>query len=780
MANITVSVTDANNITVQLTPVAAQNITIDRGVAGNGIVSIVPVTITTLQYLRITYTNGTVQDVGPLTSTAYTGDSPITIVGNTISLATVPISKGGTNAITAAAAIQNLLPSYTGNGSKRLGLNSGATALEWVADGGGTVTSVDVSGGTTGLTTSGGPITGSGTITLTGTLATTNGGTGLTAFTANGLVYASSTSALATNSALTWNGSALAVTGTLSATSTVATATAIVNTTNANGTFLQIQLSGTPKTYFGSSVAISGVGTSSDTDVYATGKLRLFGDNQVTNYATMSSTGLAVTGTLSSSTDATVGTAGGTRTLTIGNPAVTGAGFINLVTSSSFKNWQIASNQYVTGLSFTPSTAVGGTTFTTPVLNILDTGIAVTGTLSATTSITSIGSVGNVSTDSTGARLNFSRGADNYFQASTAGGYFAWVVNGSGSNAMTLDSSGNLGLGVTPSIWSFGKAIETGFVGHGIWGNAANETILMTNAYFDSAWKYSANSQFATHYAQRDGQHVFYNAPQGGGSAAGTNITFTQAMTLDASGRLSINQTSSIFGAQFEVTGTSGGQAVGIHGRASDGLANIVFGANGAGTEYARIQSDNTSSLQFGAGSTGATKMTLTSNGVLALSGASTTATGVGITFPSGDTHYSSNANTLDDYEEGTWTPFINFGGVSGISAYNAQNGTYTKIGNMVTVRAYIAIGTKSGATGAATFGGMPFPTKIVGASDYHTAYMYISGGAITGAPMCYIAPNTNFANLGQTNGSTGYVTINQSNFANGTDFIFQATYLTA
>jgi len=180
MANITVSVTDANNITVQLTPVASQTITIDRGVAGNGISSIVPVTISTLQYLRIYYTNGTQADVGPLTSTAYFGETPITIVGNTISLSTVPINKGGTNAITAAAAIQNLLPSYTGNGSKRLGLNSGATALEWVADGGGTVTSVDVSGGTTGLTTSGGPITGSGTITLTGTLALANGGTGQT------------------------------------------------------------------------------------------------------------------------------------------------------------------------------------------------------------------------------------------------------------------------------------------------------------------------------------------------------------------------------------------------------------------------------------------------------------------------------------------------------------------------------------------------------------------------------------------------------------------------
>ncbi|CAB4146710.1 Intramolecular chaperone auto-processing domain containing protein [uncultured Caudovirales phage] len=177
---ITVAVTDANNIVCTVVPPQTQTITIDRGVAGNGIVSIVPVTISTFQYLRITYTNGTVSDVGPLTSTAYTSTSPISIVGNTISLLTVPIASGGTAATTAAAAIQNLLPSYTGNGSKRLGLNSGATALEWVADGGGTVTSVALSGGTTGLTTSGGPITTAGTITLAGTLAIANGGSGQT------------------------------------------------------------------------------------------------------------------------------------------------------------------------------------------------------------------------------------------------------------------------------------------------------------------------------------------------------------------------------------------------------------------------------------------------------------------------------------------------------------------------------------------------------------------------------------------------------------------------
>jgi hypothetical protein len=195
---IEITASDANNIVCEVTPPSIQTITIDRGVAGNGIVSIVPVTIGSLQYLRITYTDGTVVDVGPITSTAYTATAPINIVGNVISLNTVPVASGGTGGTTAAAGIQNLLPSYTANGNKRLGLNTGATALEWVADGGGTVTSVDVSGGTTGLTTSGGPITGSGTITLAGTLAVANGGTGVTTSTGTGSVVLSTSPTLVT------------------------------------------------------------------------------------------------------------------------------------------------------------------------------------------------------------------------------------------------------------------------------------------------------------------------------------------------------------------------------------------------------------------------------------------------------------------------------------------------------------------------------------------------------------------------------------------------------
>lgn len=73
------------------------------------------------------------------------------------------------------------------------GLSLSGGTLTATGGGSGTVTSVDVSGGTTGLTTSGGPVTGAGTITLAGTLVVGNGGTGATTLT--GIVKGNGTSA---------------------------------------------------------------------------------------------------------------------------------------------------------------------------------------------------------------------------------------------------------------------------------------------------------------------------------------------------------------------------------------------------------------------------------------------------------------------------------------------------------------------------------------------------------------------------------------------------------
>jgi len=125
------------------------------------------------------------------------GSNPLTnvsVTGGTWAGSPIGISYGGTGLTSAPTNGQLLIGNGTGYTLSTITAGSGITVtntsggISIAVSGGstGTVTSVAVSGGTTGLTTSGGPITTSGTITLAGTLAVANGGTGVTTSTGSG------------------------------------------------------------------------------------------------------------------------------------------------------------------------------------------------------------------------------------------------------------------------------------------------------------------------------------------------------------------------------------------------------------------------------------------------------------------------------------------------------------------------------------------------------------------------------------------------------------------
>ena len=84
---------------------------------------------------------------------------------------------------------------------------------------------------------------------------------------------------------------------------------------------------------------------------------------------------------------------------------------------------------------------------------------------------------------------------------------------------------------------------------------------------------------------------------------------------------------------------------------------------------------------------------------------------GTGIAFPATQVA-SSDANTLDDYEEGTFTPVLspNAGSITTQSSY----GYYTKVGNSVTVLVAISIANGGTASGVATITGLPFTSQTV------------------------------------------------------------------
>jgi hypothetical protein len=69
----------------------------------------------------------------------------------------------------------------------------------------------------------------------------------------------------------------------------------------------------------------------------------------------------------------------------------------------------------------------------------------------------------------------------------------------------------------------------------------------------------------------------------------------------------------------------------------------------------------------------------------------------------------SADANTLDDYEEGTWSMGIAFGGNAVGVTYSNSTGTYTKIGRQVTVNGLLELSSKGSSSGLAQITGLPF-----------------------------------------------------------------------
>jgi hypothetical protein len=90
----------------------------------------------------------------------------------------------------------------------------------------------------------------------------------------------------------------------------------------------------------------------------------------------------------------------------------------------------------------------------------------------------------------------------------------------------------------------------------------------------------------------------------------------------------------------------------------------------------------------------------------------------------------SSDANTLDDYERGTWTPVLNFGGATTGITYSATRfGTYTKFGRGVVVNFNFILTSKGSATGAATVSGLPFECG----DARSTTAAYLNAGGYSG-----------------------------------------------
>jgi hypothetical protein len=394
-------------------------------------------------------------------------------------------------------------------------LTSTGTAPQWSTLSGVAVTTF--SAGTTGFTPSSAT---SGAITLAGTLATTNGGTGLTSFTSGGVVYASSSSALATGSALTFDGTNLGV----------------------NGRFV-----------------IDGIVASAPANG---GMFRLSNES---NYFTGKTTG---------SGGAVLSNGDGTATI------------------------QLYKNSPTSYMVFEAGNGTEG-------MRLTSTGLGI-GTSSPSSPLSFANSVGQkirFYNNLTGYGIGVESSEFRFVTDSSA--KFTWV-NGTysgGTTQMTLDASGNLGLGVTPSAWissyrTFSVG-DSGFISSRI-GASVNDVAVGVNWFRNSggSFVYKANG-FATNYGQQDGVHSWFNAPNNT-SGASAALTFTQAMTLGSTGDLILGGTDTSVG-KMVVRYTSNGTTPTAPAQAGlnlwgDSSVRLLFGTYTGSPYAAYIQTSNTGS----------------------------------------------------------------------------------------------------------------------------------------------------------------------------------------
>jgi hypothetical protein len=209
--------------------------------------------------------------------------------------------------------------------------------------------------------------------------------------------------------------------------------------------------------------------------------------------------------------------------------------------------------------------------------------------------------------------------------------------------------------------------------------------------------------------------------------------------------------------AVFGYTGSAGNKQTHIGNNCYYASGGYTYTATDSASYYKQVggqhQWFNAASGTAGAIFTPVEQLRINSNSALVLAGGAVAATGVGIAFPATQSA-STDVNTLDDYEEGTWTPTDQSG--AGLTLTSSGTGRYTKIGRMVQVQASFSYPTTANGS-SAVIGGLPFP----GAATYYPAsFGAIQGGTITSlvyvqldsSPFTNFVPRANLTNTTYTN----------------------------
>jgi len=161
-----------------------------------------------------------------------------------------------------------------------------------------------------------------------------------------------------------------------------------------------------------------------------------------------------------------------------------------------------------------------------------------------------ISTTGNTATDY--AAIRYNQGSSDIASVYTNQGNY--IISTAGSERMRITSGGNVGIGVTPSAWGGTvKAIQLGTY-TSLYSLANTYSVFGNNSYYNGTNDIYINTDFASMYYMYQGQHVWRIAPSG---TAGVAITFTEAMKLNASGRLLLGTTTDNGTDRLQVSGSA-------------------------------------------------------------------------------------------------------------------------------------------------------------------------------------------------------------------------------
>ena len=156
---------------------------------------------------------------------------------------------------------------------------------------------------------------------------------------------------------------------------------------------------------------------------------------------------------------------------------------------------------------------------------------------------------------------------------------------------------------------------------------------------------------------------------------------------------------------------------------------------------------------------------------------ATASASGAGVTFPATQSA-SSDANTLDDYEEGTFTATMSTTSSGSVTIDTSfRTGWYTKIGRQVSILGHFKVSSVSSPSGELYINGLPF-IALSATSNYSGVTIFADGLTATATTqmMGYIAPNANYIAIGRF--AAGAYLGQGANVCQASSYFFiQATY---